>query len=78
MLRSLLLASTCLLAACATTAPDALVAPPPAEDAAVATPVAAPRDQAAELKRFFIDVAEASKLPVILYNFVSNRVVSAL
>ncbi|WP_324805782.1 DUF885 domain-containing protein [Sphingomonas sp. LY29] len=59
MLRSLLLASTCLLAACATTAPDALVAPPPAEDAAVATPVAAPRDQAAELKQFFIDYDKA-------------------
>ena len=66
LFRLTLLASTALLSACATTAPDPLVTPPPAE-AAEATPAPAPaRDQAAELKQFFeeYDAAELALTPL--------------
>ena len=59
MFRMTLLASTALLAACATTAPDPLVVPPPLESAAEVAPAPAPVDQAAELKKFFDDYDKA-------------------
>ena len=58
MFRMTLLASTALLAACATTAPEPLVVPPPLETAAEVAPPA-PVDQAAELKKFFDDYDKA-------------------
>ena len=62
--RLILLASTALLTACATTAPDPLVAPPPLESAEVAPP--APVDQTVELKKFFedYDQAELARSPL--------------
>ncbi|MGI8931370.1 MAG: DUF885 domain-containing protein [Sphingomicrobium sp.] len=57
MTRLILLASTALLTACATTARDPLIAPPPVESAEIAPP--APVDQAAELKKFFEDYDKA-------------------
>ena len=65
LFRLTLLASTALLTACATTTPDSLVAPPPMESTAVATP-APSRDQAAELKAFFeeYDKAELARSPM--------------
>ncbi|MEO6113307.1 MAG: DUF885 domain-containing protein [Sphingomicrobium sp.] len=57
MTRLILLASTALLTACATTAPAPLIAPPPVESAEVTPP--APVDQAAALKTFFVDYDKA-------------------
>ncbi len=60
LIRSLVLASTALLAACATTAPDPLLIPPEAQAPATeAQPPAAPVDQAAALKTFFDDYDKA-------------------
>ncbi len=69
MLRFTLLASTALLAACATTTPDTLMAPPPFEAAApveVAPPIAAPAQKNAELAAFFeqYDKAELAMSPL--------------
>ncbi|MGH6705714.1 MAG: DUF885 domain-containing protein, partial [Sphingomicrobium sp.] len=66
MHRFALLASTALLAACATTQPDPLLVPPPAETAEEAAPVPAPVDQAAALKAFFeeYDQAELALSPI--------------
>ncbi|MEO6062540.1 MAG: DUF885 domain-containing protein, partial [Thermoflexales bacterium] len=57
MFRLTLLTTTALLSACATTALDPLIAPPPVESAEIAPP--APVDQAAELKKFFEDYDKA-------------------
>ncbi|RIX32398.1 DUF885 domain-containing protein [Sphingomonas edaphi] len=64
MTRLILLASTALLAACAATQPDPLVAPPPPE--ATESAQAPTRDQAAELKQFFgeYDKAELAQSPL--------------
>ena len=63
MRRFILLASTALLAACATTAPDPLVVPPPAEAApaaVVASPApVAPAARNAELAAFFSEYDKA-------------------
>jgi uncharacterized protein (DUF885 family) len=66
LFRLTLLASTALLAACSTTTPDPLVAPPPAEAPAAEAPPAPARDQAAELKAFFeeYDKAELALSPL--------------
>ncbi|MGH6705569.1 MAG: DUF885 domain-containing protein [Sphingomicrobium sp.] len=70
MTRFAFLASTALLAACATTQPDPLVVPPPQEAAEppMAEPPAAPApvDQAAALKAFFeeYDQAELALSPI--------------
>jgi uncharacterized protein (DUF885 family) len=62
--RLTLLASAAFLAACSTTTPDPLIAPPPVESAEAAPAVAV--DQAAELKKFFedYDAAELALSPV--------------
>ena len=62
--RLTLLASAAFLAACSTTTPDPLIAPPPVESAEAAPAVAV--DQAAELKKFFADydAAELALSPV--------------
>ena len=68
LIRTALLASTALLAACAaTTQADPLLAPPVANEAAAApAPAPAPVDQAAALKQFFeeYDQAELALSPI--------------
>ncbi|MCY7398258.1 MAG: DUF885 domain-containing protein [Sphingomonas bacterium] len=65
MLRSLLLASTVLLSACATTAPDPLPVAPPVAEAAPVAPTA-PAARNAELATFFTayDKAELEQSPL--------------
>ena len=68
LIRLALLASSALLAACATSQPDPMMVPPVATETAVepATVTAAPADQAAELKKFFeeYDQAELALSPI--------------
>ncbi|MCY7270538.1 MAG: DUF885 domain-containing protein [Sphingomonas bacterium] len=59
MIRFALLASTALLAACATTTTDPLLAPPEMQAPAAEAPAPAPVDQAAALKTFFDDYDKA-------------------
>jgi len=59
LIRFALLASTALLAACATTTPDPLVVPPQIQAPAAEAPPPAPVDQAAALKTFFDDYDKA-------------------
>ena len=58
LIRYALLASTALLAACATTQPEPIAAPPVVNETAAA-PAPAPVDQAAALKQFFEDYDQA-------------------
>ena len=66
MIRFALLASTALLAACTTAAPDPMLVPPPQSAPEPATVTAAPAHQAAALKQFFeeYDQAELALSPI--------------